>query len=263
MKILLCPPTYYDIEYEINPWMHIDNKVDHQKVNQEFQALKSLYQKWGVEVFELEARPGLPDMVYAANYGFVAGQTFIPARFRVPQRQGEVPHATEFFKNTLQYEVVPLPEGVFFEGQAELFKVGDRYVLGWGQRASYEAKSALEAILGKSIMAVELINPYYYHFDTCFAPLSADVALINPVAYSPDDYKKLCSLFSTVIETTNEDNKVMGCNLVVIDKRVVMAKGITEATKEKVAAQGFEVVEVDTTELLKGGGSVKCVTLEF
>ena len=28
-RLLVCPPDYFDIEYEINPWMRRSNTVDH------------------------------------------------------------------------------------------------------------------------------------------------------------------------------------------------------------------------------------------
>ena len=27
-RILMCPPDFYGIEYEINPWMHRERQVD-------------------------------------------------------------------------------------------------------------------------------------------------------------------------------------------------------------------------------------------
>ncbi len=69
-KVLLCPPDFYDIEYEINPWMHVENKVDKRKVFEEYKNLKKIYQSLGLEVLGIPPVKGLPDMVYAANIGF-------------------------------------------------------------------------------------------------------------------------------------------------------------------------------------------------
>jgi N-dimethylarginine dimethylaminohydrolase len=94
-KILLCPPTYYDIEYVINPWMNLERKADKPKVWAEYESLKAKYTELGQEFMEMEAQPGLPDMVYAANFGFAEGNKFVKANFMYPERRKESDFAEE------------------------------------------------------------------------------------------------------------------------------------------------------------------------
>ena len=261
-KILLCPPTYYDIEYEINPWMDINRKANKEKVWKEYESLKAKYTELGLEFMEIEAEPGLPDMVYAANFGFAEGKKFIKATFKFPERRKESDFAEEYLKK-LGYEILTIPEEIYFEGQGDLLKTSDKYFYGWGKRSVPEAKVYLEQYLDKPVIDFELINPYYYHLDTCFAPLSDDTVLINQRSFTPDSLKKVYEHFPNVIETSEEDNKVLCCNLVVWNKNIVVAKGITIALIEKLDSIGFKVHQIDTTEYLKGGGSVKCLSLEL
>src|SRR5207244_8202212 len=46
----------------------------------------------------LEPAAGLPDMPFTANAGLVHEDTFVPARFRFPQRAPETRHAVEWFR---------------------------------------------------------------------------------------------------------------------------------------------------------------------
>jgi N-dimethylarginine dimethylaminohydrolase len=261
-KILLCPPTYYDIEYEINPWMRLENKVDRQKVKEEYGELKSVYKSLGAEVLEINPVKGLPDMVYAANLGFPLGSKFALSNFRYLQRRREADYARIFFEK-LGFEIVTLPDGVYFEGQGDLLTAGGKYFLGWGKRSSREAKEILSKKLGIEFVDFELKDPYFYHLDMSLGPLDNETVLMKPESFTKEGVAKIKAEFENVIETTEEDNKFMACNLVVINKTVVIGQGISDSLKKNIEKYGFTVKEVPMDEYRKGGGSIKCLTLEF
>jgi len=261
-KVLLCPPTFYDIEYEINPWMHVDNKVDKKKVSEEYEALKNTYQSLGLEVLELEPVKGLPDMVYAANIGFPLGNKFVVSNFRYHQRRKEADFAREYFEK-LDFQTITFPQDTYFEGQGDLLTVGGKYFLGWGKRSSRDAKDILNKELGIDCIDFELRNPYFYHLDMSLGILDSKTALINSRSFTQEGLLKLKNEFPNIIETSEEDNKFMACNLVVINKTVVVAKGISDKLKSEIEQYGFKAVEIPMDEFRKGGGSIKCLTLEF
>lgn len=262
-RILLCPPDFYDIEYEINPWMHTDNGVDHKKSQQEYKSVKETFIKLGVEIHEIKQIKGLPDMVYTANSGQVVGNTFIVANFRYKERQGESKAFQDYFEKEFNFKTVALPDGVYFEGQGDLLNDGIRYFFGWGKRSSYEALKHLEKLLDKPVYAFETVNPYYYHLDTCFAPLTDKIVIINQRSFKADDLKKIHELFPTVIETSEADNDVLACNLVHIGRNIVVNGNITNNLKETLKSHGYTVHGVETAEYIKGGGSAKCISFEF
>jgi len=262
-RILLCPPTYYAIEYEINPWMHVENKVDTAKVLSAYQNLKNLYQSLSTDVYEIDAEYGLPDMVYTANFGQVCNGVFIPANFKYQQRRKESLIATEYFKQKFGYESYQIPENIFFEGQGDLLQNDQYYFMGWGKRSDRGAKNHLVKILDKPIIDLELVDPYYYHLDTCFAPLTTDLALINPTSFTPEGLEKIHHLFKTIIVPSPEDHRVLACNLVCIDNKIIVAQGISQNFKDELSKYGYTIYEIDTTEYRKGGGSIKCLSFEF
>lgn len=261
-KVLLCPPTFYDVTYEINPWMHVENKVDHKRVQEEYAELKSVYSELGVAMLELPQEQGLPDMVYSANYGFPIGNIFIKSNYKFPQRKKEAELSKAYFEQ-LGFAIEELPESVHWEGQGDLLTIGGRYFLGWGKRSDKASKEYLEKILGKPIIDFELINPYYYHLDTCFTPFDAETVAINPKSFTQDGLKTLRREFRNIIEVGKPDNDLIACNAVVVGKTIVVAKGISDALKESYAFYGYTTREVPMDEYRKGGGSVKCLTLEF
>jgi N-dimethylarginine dimethylaminohydrolase len=261
-KILLCPPDFYDIEYEINPWMHLENKVDQKKVRVEYALLKAAYKSLGAEVLEISQVAGLPDMVYAANLGSPFGNKFAVSNFRFPQRRGESKYAKEYFEK-LGFEIVSLPQEIFFEGQGDLLSVNGKFFIGWGKRSNREAKDVLNQKLGLEFIDLELVDPYYYHLDMSLGILDKETALMKPESFTQEGLAKIKAEFKNVIEVSAEDNKLMACNLVVVNKTVVIGQGISDSLKRNIEKYGFKVLEIPMDEYRKGGGSIKCLTLEF
>lgn len=243
--------------------MHTANKPKQAGAQAAYDRMKSLYTGFGWEVHEIDPVNGLPDMVYTANVGNVKNSTFIKANFRFEQRRREADLAEDFLETNFDLETITLPEGVYFEGQGDLLSDGNRYFFGYGKRSMYEAKPYLEDILNTRLVALELVDPYYYHLDTCFAPLRPDLVVINPQSFTEEGKKEILACFDTVIEASEEDNKVLACNLVHDDKTIVTGAGITPELRDKLAKFGYNTHEIDMHEYLKGGGSVKCCTFEF
>ena len=88
MNILMCAPKFFDIEYEINPWMNTDNPVDPILAGKQWQQLYDTYtQKLGWDVHLIEPVEHLPDMVFTANGALLyKGRVALP-HFRQPDRQ--------------------------------------------------------------------------------------------------------------------------------------------------------------------------------
>jgi N-dimethylarginine dimethylaminohydrolase len=260
-KILLCPPAYFHIDYEINPWMHIENNVTGQTVFDQYKMLKDTYTKLNIPFQELTPTKGLPDQVYTTDVGYPEGNIFIKANYKYPQRQKESGIAAAFFKSN-GYEIKTIPEDIFFEGEGDFLKVEDKYFFGWGKRSMKEAKRYIEEILKKDIIDIELTDPYFYHLDTCLGLISTDIAIINEKAHTSEGLEKIHNQFKTVIKASTEDNNKLACNLVVVDKNVII-NDISDELKNEIESYGYTVHRVNTSEYIKGGGSVKCLSLQI
>jgi N-dimethylarginine dimethylaminohydrolase len=261
-KILLCPPAFYDIEYEINPWMHVEDRVNRKKAHEEYENLKATYKSLGVEVLEIKPVKGLPDMVYAANLGFPLGKKFVLANFKYKQRRGESGYAKIFFQK-LGFKIVNLPDNLYFEGQGDLLTAGGKFFLGWGKRSSRKTRDFLNDRVRIKCIDLELKDPYFYHLDMSLGPLDSKTALLRPGSFTKEGLLKLKKEFPNIIKTTKKDDQFMACNLVVVGKTVIVAKGISAKLKNSIKKYGFKVIEVPMNEFRKGGGSIKCLSLEF
>jgi N-dimethylarginine dimethylaminohydrolase len=260
MEILVCASDYFRIEYEINPWMDVSNNADKQEVLIQYRKLLDTFTKAGVRFHGIEPDPKFPDMVYTANYGFVNGKKFIKANFKYPQRRGESVLAEKYFRH-LGYKVYALPDNIYFEGEGDLLFSGKTYFVGWGKRTMKEVVPHLKDMLDGEVVDLELVDPYYYHLDTCFAPLNENTVVINPKSFTEKGIAKINKHFTNVILTSEADNKVLACNMVVSGKNIVVCEGVTDQFKSDLSSHGYKVFETPMSQYIKGGGSVKCCSL--
>ena len=89
-RLLVCPPDYFSIDYEINPWMRRSNMVDPEAaVRQWHRLMEVLERDVGVVLERMTPVPGLPDLVFTANAGVVVGRRAVPSRFRHDVRRAD------------------------------------------------------------------------------------------------------------------------------------------------------------------------------
>jgi N-dimethylarginine dimethylaminohydrolase len=242
--------------------MNTGNTVDRIKAQTQYDELKQTYQQLGVDVLEISQDKTLPDMVYAANYGFPKDNLFIKSNFKHNERKKEAELSKEYLQKR-GFFIKELPAEIILEGQGDLLTVAGKYYLGWGKRTMLEAKFYLSQYLKADIMDFKLIHPHYYHLDTCFLPLDEKTAAINPAAFDKEGREKLQKEFPQLIRVTEADNEILACNSVVVGKTIVSPKGISQPLKDAYQYYGFEIKEVPMSEFNKSGGAVKCLTLEF
>jgi N-dimethylarginine dimethylaminohydrolase len=258
--VLMCPPEFYGIEYEINPWMHRNQPSNRERAIEQWQVLSALLQSLGVDVRLLTPQPGLPDLVFTANAGLVWRSTVFLASFRHPARQGETPVDESWFA-AYGLHTVALPEGMFFEGAGDALFCGDTLFGGYLIRSDAGALHWLAAQMGCRVIPLQLVDPRFYHLDTCFCPLDPQTALYFPAAF--DDYaRQALAAVPRLIAVCDEEAARFACNAVVIGRHVVLNAGCPRLEADLQAA-GFTPHGTPLDEFLKAGGSAKCLTLRL
>jgi N-dimethylarginine dimethylaminohydrolase len=259
--ILMCPPDYYGIEYEINLWMNRERQADRALAQQQWTALRDLLQSLGATISLLEPVAGLPDLVFTANAAMVYHREAILARFRYWQRQGEEPFNEAWLKAN-GFTVRHLPKEMFFEGAGDALFCGETLFAGYRFRSDARAMQEVGAMLNCRVIPMELVDGYYYHLDTCFCPLSAAEAIYFPGAF--DDYGKLAlkAHVPKLLEVREEEARRFACNAVVVGKDVVTNTGCPRL-HEQLREIGYTPHETPLDEFVKAGGSAKCLTLRL
>jgi len=264
--ILMCKPDFYTVSYRINPWMHPEDPTDTSKAVQQWQSLVDVYEGLGFDISYIDPIDGLPDMVYAANGGFVLDGIAYGAKFQYPERQPEGPAYMEWFAaNGL---TVADPEQTN-EGEGDFLLVGNTIFAGTGFRSDSTSHEELAGIYGREVVTLKLINPSFYHLDTAIAVLDPEPAAdgTSNIAYleSAFDEPSLAILrerFPDAIIATEEDASILGLNSYSDGYNVVIASRATTFASQ-LRAKGYNPIGVDLSELLLGGGGVKCCTLDL
>jgi N-dimethylarginine dimethylaminohydrolase len=262
MRVLMCPPEYFDVTYEINAWMRVQAKPDTALARAQWTALRRVLEEQMGAIVEIVApHPEVPDMVFTANAGLVYGKRVIPARFRFAERQGEVAYFNRWFvENGFELWEPPADTPGSFEGEGDALFYGDSLLAGYRQRSDAAVYGALTSMLGKAVLPLELVDKRWYHLDTCLFPLKPDLLAYYPPAFDPYAQTVLANLPGEKILLTEHDALRFGGNAVVIGSQVVMNTGC-DTLRSDIESHGFTVHSTDLSEFLKSGGAAKCLTL--
>lgn len=255
---LMTAPTFFAVEYAINPWMDPGAAVDSAVAIAQWEHLRDIYRQLGHVVDVVEPVSGLPDMVYAANGGLIINGKAIVARFRHPQRQREsMAYSQWMMSNGYQ----PFCTRHVNEGQGDLLPVGAMILAGSGFRTDARAHAEIAEIVGMPVVSLELADPRFYHLDTALAVLDDATIAYYPPAFTDVSGARLEALFPDAIVVGSADAYVLGVNAV-SDGYHVVHPAAAVGFAEQLSNAGFKPIGVEMSELLKGGGSVKCCTLE-
>lgn len=261
-RILVCPPDYFAIEYEINPWMRRTNAVDHTRAKAQWHGLMQLLEREiGATLERMTAMPQLPDLVFTANAGVVVGRRVVTSRFRYPERQREEAYFEAWFRDH-EYEVLTLEAQVHFEGAGDLLGFPDAWFGGYRQRSDIQAYPILSEIFGREIIPVELVDGRFYHLDTCFCPLSGGELLYYPPAFDRYGQAAIAERVPPArrVVVSAEEALKFACNAVCVGKHVVVPAGCPGAVAQ-LSDRGYIVHPTPLDEFMKSGGSAKCLTL--
>ncbi|MEU7583041.1 dimethylargininase [Streptomyces sp. NPDC041068] len=257
---LMCKPTYYDVNYSINPWMNPDKPTSAGLAVSQWQRLHDTLVGLGHEVELIDPEPGLPDMVFAANGATVVDGRALVARFRYGQRADE---ATYYLKWLQEHGYPEARQAEYTgEGEGDFLLVGDVILAGSGFRTDVRAHAEAAEFFGRTVVGLTLVDPHFYHLDTALAVLGDDDIMYNPRAFSPESLEVLEERYPDAILAAEADAAVFGLNAVSDGRNVILpqeAVGLMAQLRER----GYEPIGADMSELLKAGGASKCCVLEL
>lgn len=262
-RVLMCRPDHFTVSYRINPWMHPAEPTDTALALRQWSALYETYQRLGIAVELIDPEPGSPDMVYAANGGFVLDGVAVGSRFRHRERAAEGPAYMRWFARQGLDVVMPTSHN---EGEGDYLLIGDTILAARGFRSDRASHRQLRSVFGRDVLSLRLVDPRFYHLDTALCVLDSaggpqSVAYL-PRAFDRASRKRLAQRFPDAITVSEVDALFLGLNCFSDGRNVVVASQATSFARDLRAA-GYYPHPVDMSELLRGGGGVKCCTLEL
>lgn len=259
--ILMCPPDYYGIEYEINPWMSRSRASDDARARAQWKALHDLLAGLGVEIRLQPPVRGLPDLVFTANAGLIWRDKAFPALFRHGARQGETAEDERWFRSA-GFEIVSLPPEMDLEGAGDALFCGETLYGGYMIRSDARALQWTAERIGCEVIPLQLIDERYYHLDTCFCPLSPTEAVWYPPAFDEYGQTAIREYIPTLIAVNDDEAARFACNAVVVRRDVVLNTGCPKLESD-LGNLGYVPHSTDLGEFIKAGGSAKCLTLRL
>ena len=261
MRIFMCSPQYFDVVHKnLNYHMKMLTSVHKQKAYMQHWNLTHLLKNVGMKVSNIEPQPGLVDMVFAANGALLHNKTAVVSNFHATARVSESRHWSKFLHDH-GYDVHTTVHK--FEGQGDaLFSHDKEYLwMGHGFRTEVNAQNDLQKYFPESkVHSLHLVDPRFYHLDTCFCVLKESMVMYHSPAFDKDSQEKIESCFDVCIDVSNEDATNFACNAVVFDK-IIILHCASDDLKRKLRAHDMTVIETNMSEFLLSGGSVKCCVL--
>lgn len=271
MKVLMVRPDYFKVtNLLMNPYMTGEKKINRKKAIHQWEKLVNLLERLGVMVIKMTGIKNIVDMVFAANAGSIVANHFFPSNFYYSERQIESSYYQRYLKKR-GYQIVPVKG--YFEGQGDTQYSHNKTSLwvGHGQRTSLEgAKSfirqAAKVKSDNNYYLLHLIDPYFYHLDTCLRCFGEKYAIYYPDAFSEQSQDLLIKVFgqTNLISLKRSDALNFVANAFEIkEHRLLIAHYLPVKIKKQLKRLGFSTIETDMSEFLLSGGSVKCCLLDL
>ena len=157
------------------------------------------------------------------------------------------------------------------EGEGDFLLVGDVVLAGTGFRSVGDSHREVAEVFGREVVSLRLIDPRFYHLDTAISVLdpvegAGGVAQANiaylPTAFDDASRRVLAERYPDAIQVSDADGAVFGLNSASDGYNVFISPRAT-GFETQLRERGYHPVLVDLSELLLGGGGIKCCTLEL
>ena len=276
-KLLVSGADYFTDDYKINPY-YTETKINREKAIAEHARIVECFREAGIEIIKVDPPKGCQDGVYTANWAIVKDGIAVMAR--LPEaRKGEEAYARKKLEEQ-GIKTYLVPENYLYSGQGDSLRCGKYLFAGRGYRSDPEAQTFVADKLGLELIQVHAnpqlnadgsihINPATNHADSFWYDLDLAISIIDEhtIAYCPgaldeESNKKLEAIqdLDKIIVDYDECTKGFACNLVSTGKHVIMSANAPKL-KSALKARGLTCITPEITELLKGGGYIRCISL--
>jgi N-dimethylarginine dimethylaminohydrolase len=258
-RVILCQPQYMTIREVINETQREfkDEGIHIKRALEQHMEFVRTLETNGIEVVLLPYHKKFPEQVFTRDIGFTLGQTIFVAKMAHDVRIGEEDVLRQWLDDE-EMSYFNLAEDRIEGG--DVIIDGETIYVGLSNRTHQEAVEHLQSILIQFDVKTIPFKEKYLHLDCVFNVVSPDVALIYPPALTKEDIDLFSSRYE-LIEVSQDEQYTLGTNVLSIGDKKIVSLPINKQVNQKLRNRGFEVIEVDITEIIKSGGSFRCCTL--
>lgn len=274
---------YFSTDQAINPYYGtISLNVEQAKL--EHAEIKRLFEEAGIVVETTPPPTDSQDGVYTANWALVRGTKAVLSR--LPNARKAEESIAEKALVERGFEVIHVPEDWHFSGQGDALPFGGLLFCGMGYRSDERAQAFAADVLGYERIQLQTIpeinelgNPmintvtgwpdsFFYDIDLALSIIKAPdenqggIIAYCVDAFMPSSQETLRRLrgFEKIEVSFEEATEGFACNLVSTGETVIMSNRAPKLKKE-LEKRGLKVLSPNVTELVKGGGFIRCVSL--
>lgn len=258
-RVIVCEPHYMTIRDVINDTQkHFKDVGIHiEKAVEQHTEFVKVMRSHGIEVILLPYHKKFPEQIFTRDIGFTLGQTIFVAKMAANVRKGEEGVLKQWLDDEdLSY--YNLNEDRIEGGDVIIDR--DTIFIGLSDRTSETAIKHLQGLLPKFNIVAIPFKEKFLHLDCVFNVASPDTALIFPEALTKEDINLFSSRYN-LIEVSKEEQFTLGTNVLSIGNKKLFSLPTNKKVNKELEQKGFDVIEVDITEIIKSGGSFRCCTL--
>jgi N-dimethylarginine dimethylaminohydrolase len=223
--------------------------------------LVAAYQHFGVRVHMHAAEADLPMQVYARDSSVMTPYGAIITAMAQWWRRGENYAAIR------TYEQLGIPiydmvtAGTFEGGDFAIVEEGCVLIGCGGARTQEEGARQVAAWFEDEGWEVRIafIDEYYVHIDLMVVPIADKLTAVCETCTDPAIVDWLKSKGHEIIDVPFQDTMALGCNFMSLGGDRVIAPTSSRELIGKLRARGFEVADVDMSEISKTGGGIHCM----
>ena len=271
---LMCPPEHYNVEQVLNPWMSTGRTGNVQRISRDlaFAQWKGMHNvlRSVADVRLLHPEPGCPDMVFLSHGALIHHGVAAVSSFNPPQRRAESTYLRRWLASQgfLLWET---PRETPFEGEGDVVfsEEGNALWAAHGVRTCRAAHRHIADAWHVPVTSLHLIDPRFYHLDTCFTPLEGDATtggylLYYPGAFDAHSLEAIARAYPEHkrIAVSELDATRMACCALNLG-RTVFTGEISPELATRLFDAGFDVVQLELSEFIKGGGGAKSLALRL
>lgn len=274
--VLLVDPSWFQVVDRKNPYM--TGAINADAAREQWDALYDIYrrlQEDGVvdTVQVLAGVEDLEDMVFCANQSLPwkddnGRHHVMMSNMRHASRAREVPYFEAFFRK-LGYKAHHIPDHLVMEGMGDsIFHPFTGLLwMGHGYRTAPGVAEILGETLAIPVVPLHLVSEHFYHLDTCFLPVDERTVLLCREAFDQASLERIAGVFEEVVPVSREEATATFClNTHCIYHReqpVAITPAGEHSVKAFLGERGYRVIEAETSEFIKSGGSVYCMKMMY
>jgi N-dimethylarginine dimethylaminohydrolase len=257
-KVVVVSPENMQINEIINETQKhfLKENINIDKAVLQHKNFVDTLEKNGSEVIHLQPSPEFNEQVFTRDIGFTIHDQFFVASMNTDVRRGEV----KTLKNWLETNEVPYHELLHSIEGGDVLVDEQNIWIGVSGRTNQLAIQSLRNHLPQFTVHELPLKEGVLHLDCVFTIISEEWALVYPQAFSKEDFETIKKHYNIIIVTDHEQFQ-MGPNVLAIGNEKIISLTQNQDLNDRIRSKGFDVIELDLSEIIKSGGSFRCCTL--